>query len=135
MVQTHLPEHATMRLAAAQNYEGFFQEELEIRKLFSFPPFSHLAKIVFSGPGQLATQACAERFRGALVEHLPPAFQFLPVLPCGHPKIQTRFRFQFLIKGTSPSLLSQKLKLVQSALPPKGDIRVLFDINPEMTFF
>ncbi|MBI2743653.1 MAG: primosomal protein N' [Chlamydiales bacterium] len=136
IVQTHMPEHDTMRLATAQNYEAFFQEELEVRKLFNFPPFSHLAKVVFSGSSQAKTQEALERFRSTLITNLPPSFQLMPVVACGHPKIQTRYRFQFLIKGSSPTLLSQKLKLTQQQLPPPpGDIRTLIDINPETTFF
>lgn len=135
IVQTHMPEHEAMRLAASQNYEAFFEEEMKTRKIFSFPPFSHLAKVVFSGPGLQETLNFANSFRAALITHLPPSVELLPVAPCGHPKVQDRFRFQFLIKGSSSSLLSQKLKLVQSQLPSPGEIRTLIDINPETTFF
>ncbi len=135
IIQTHMPEHATMRLAAAQNYEAFFQEELEMRKAFGFPPFCHLAKIVFSGPSQTETLACAQEFRHALISQLPPTFQLLPAVACGHPKMQDRFRFQFLIKGPSSSQLAQKLQLTQRTLPLKRDMRILIDIDPEMTFF
>jgi primosomal protein N' (replication factor Y) len=135
IIQTHMPEHDTLQLAARQNYEAFFHEELKLRELFGFPPFCHLAKVVFSGPSEGETLACAQRFRSALIEQLPPSFQLLPACACGHPKVQKRFRFQFLIKGSSPSLLSQKLKLVQSQYPPKGQIRLLIDIDPETTFF
>ena len=135
IIQTHMPEHATMRLAAAQNYEAFFQDELEMRKLFGFPPFCHLAKVVFSGPSQKETLASAHLFRKTLINQLPPSFQLLPVVACGHPKMQDRFRFQFLVKGASPALLAQKLQLVQRELPPKRELRILIDIDPEMTFF
>jgi primosomal protein N' (replication factor Y) len=135
IIQTHLPTHSTIGHAKNQDYISFFNEEIEARKLFGYPPFCHLARLVFSGTKEESTKEFAQLFRKELISHLPPSFQIMPVVPCGYPKIQERFRFQFLIKGTRSFLLSQKLQLVQQKLPLRGDMRLLIDIDPETTFF
>ncbi len=135
IIQTHMPEHTMLQLAAAQDYEAFFHQELEVRKLFSFPPFCRLAKVVFSGEKLKNVEETGKRFRMKLIQELPPSFQILPLVPCGHPKVRDKFRFQFLIKGARSTLLSQKLALVQQMLPAKRDVRTLVDVDPESTFF
>ena len=49
IIQTCLPENATIQYAANQDYVGFYQEEIAIRELFHYPPFMHMAKLLFSG--------------------------------------------------------------------------------------
>ena len=135
IIQTNMPDHTILKLAAAQDYTAFFQEELEVRKLFNFPPFCHLAKLVFSGEKQQDVEKSALAMRTALIEELPPSFEILPVIPCGHAKVKDKFRYQFLIKGQRPTLLSQKLSLVQKKMPMRRSVRLLIDIDPETTFF
>lgn len=135
IIQTHMPEHAMLRFAAAQDYPAFYREELEVRKLFDFPPFCHLAKVVFSGEDARQVEQTSQHFRNALIRHLPPSVQILPLLPCGHPKVKDKFRFQFLIKGKRSTLLSQKLALVQQEMAPTRKVKTLIDIDPESTFF
>jgi primosomal protein N' (replication factor Y) len=134
IIQTHMPEQTTICHASQGNYEAFFQEELEVRKLFQFPPFCKLAKVVFSGESETETLKKAKEFRDLLIPELPPTFQIQPVVPCGHPKMHGRFRFQFLIKGPQNSFLSQKIQQIQKKFLNQK-IRILIDIDPEMTFF
>ncbi len=134
IIQTHMPEHGTIQRAAQEQFESFFHEELENRKAFGFPPFLHLAKVVFSAEDAHDAKNIAERFRHALIQELPPAFHILPVIPCGHPKAYGKFRFQFLIKGTQRALLSHKLQHVAQAIK-SSKVRTLIDIDPETTFF
>ncbi|MDO4292984.1 MAG: primosomal protein N' [Eubacteriales bacterium] len=47
VIQTYQPEHYSVRYAAAQDYEGFFQEEMLYRELLSYPPASHILAVQF----------------------------------------------------------------------------------------
>ena len=40
VIQTYLPDHYAIQTAAQQDYQQFFQIEIEKRKLFHYPPFS-----------------------------------------------------------------------------------------------
>jgi primosomal protein N' (replication factor Y) len=131
LIQTHLPEHTIMQAAVRQDYVGFYKEEAATRKLFEYPPFAYLAKIVLSGTSSEETHTSLEEMRKLCIRTLPASYQIHPTAPCGYPKVKTRYRFQFLIKGKEriPSLA------FLSAFPLKTSERLLIDIDPLSTFF
>ena len=49
IIQTSLPDNATIQYAARQDYAGFYTEEIAAREMFGYPPFKHMAKLLFSG--------------------------------------------------------------------------------------
>lgn len=42
VMQTYRPEHFSIVEAAAQNYSGFYEEEIKYRQLLGYPPFAYL---------------------------------------------------------------------------------------------
>jgi primosomal protein N' (replication factor Y) len=135
ILQTFIPNHPMLQLAASQNYNIFFEQEVEERKLFFFPPFCRLIKLVFIGPIENAVSAAAAAFHAQLLQCVSKETQLLPLLPSGHPKIKDLYRFQFLIKTTQVLILSEKIQLLRQSftLPPKTSL--LVDIDPTSTFF
>ena len=49
MIQTYVPEHNVITMAAKQDYDGFYQMEIALRKLQNCPPFGDFAVITLSG--------------------------------------------------------------------------------------
>jgi primosomal protein N' (replication factor Y) len=49
IIQTALPNHFSIRQAAQGDYFSFFKEELKLRRLMNYPPFSFIAEILFQG--------------------------------------------------------------------------------------
>ena len=49
VIQTYSPEHYSIRAAAAQDYESFFQRELAYRRLMEYPPSAYLLAVYLSG--------------------------------------------------------------------------------------
>ena len=49
MIQTYQPGHYAVRHASNHDYSGFFQRELQIRQQFSYPPFSHIIRVLITG--------------------------------------------------------------------------------------
>lgn len=45
VIQTYNPDHPTIKLAAAQDYTGFYKSEIAIRRALVFPPFCDIALI------------------------------------------------------------------------------------------
>lgn len=131
-IQTFLPEHPTLRLASLQDYEAFYQAEIEERRLFGYPPFCHLVKLLFSAPDASLAEKSALDAHAFLRAHLPSPIQVLPVGPAGHPKIKDQYRFQFLIKSPKIKDLISTLSHLKTTIP-KVDIKI--DIDPLSTFF
>lgn len=135
IIQTSIPDNATIQYAAHQDYTGFYQEEIAIREFFRYPPFCHMAKILFSGKEPQYTQKVAEEIRGALIRELPASFELTPLVPCGYTKVKDHYRYQFLIRGPSMYPLNQALQTLQKMRPLPRQIKSFVDINPVSTFF
>ncbi len=134
IIQTSLKGHPIFHHASTEDYTSFYQEEIEARELFAFPPFTRLAKLIFSGKNEGHVKQCAEAFYGALVKKLPSSYTLYPVIPSGYAKIKDKFRFKLLIKGKNPLFLTKILQETRNAVYLPRSIRLLIDIDPISTF-
>lgn len=135
IIQTSMPDNSTIQLAAAQDYIKFFEEEIAVRTIFEYPPFTGMAKLVFSGTDERKIAHSAEQYFGALQRMLPEDYKLHPVVPAGRAKIKDKFRFQFLVYGPNSSILSKKIAEVKLSTPLPSQVKILVDINPLSTFF
>ncbi len=116
IVQTEQPDHYSVRYAVAEDYEGFYNEELEYRRMLNYPPFSRLAKLIVEGRDCVRrAQELAGQLGAFGIEVLGPA-RALPRR--GVP------REQLLIRGEED--LPQRLEAALPQLP--RDVRL--DIDP-----
>lgn len=137
IIQTCMPDNRTIQLAANQDYEAFYVEEIQSRQLFGYPPFAQMAKISFSGTHQKQTLHYAEQIRRQLLQQLSPEYKIHPVIPAGHAKVKDKYRFQLLIRGPSIYPINRAFEHVkQEAQPPsQQSVRFSIDVNPTSTFF
>ncbi len=127
-LQTFMPDHPIIQMAKNQDYDPFYRAEIEERKMFSYPPFCHLAKLSFSSVDQEAARKLAEAAQELLKKEFPSTVQVFPVSPAGHPKIKDLYRFQFLIKTPRIGMISEAIKKL-----PTQSMKI--DIDPLSTFF
>ena len=66
MIQTLVPEHQVIRLAANQDYDGFYELEIKLRQVQNAPPFADLATVTFVGQEEAAVLRGAAKFRDSL---------------------------------------------------------------------
>ena len=135
ILQTSLPENEVIQCAATQDFDRFYAQEISIRELFGYPPFSHLVKLTFSSSAGEHAEQSAKKWRQQLIQRLPASFQIHPVIPCGHAKIKDRYRFQFLIKGARTSPISQAFFELSKTLTKDKDLRVSIDVDPTSSYF
>lgn len=135
VIQTCLPENGTIQLAARQDYEAFYSEEIAVRELFHYPPFSAMAKLLISGEKERQVEEAGQQLRAALLTRLPADFELYPVIPAGHAKVKDRFRYQFLIRGPSVQPICRALEALQPKRNLPKSLRLHIDINPLSTFF
>ncbi len=134
IVQTLLPEHSALQHASNQNFTSFYDEEIEIRKMFDYPPFTHLIKCTLVGEEEELTLKKAKEIRSFLCKVLPPEVELMPITPAGHAKIQDKFRFQFLLKMKKVIPIEDKIQTA-TQLMRKDKIRLCIDVDPLSTFF
>ena len=104
MIQTLVPEHAVLQLAASQDYDGFYDLEIRLRKLQHCPPFADLLEITFTGQEEVAVLRGAAKFRDSLLdclklpEYTSESCTVLGPAPCVVPKINYNFRYRLNLK-------------------------------------
>lgn len=135
IIQTCMPENNTIQLAAKQDYLAFFNEELQTRQLFGYPPFKHLVKVAISGEDPKITVEVSERIRQQLSEKLPQTFELFPTVPAGYAKVKNRYRFQFLVRGSNVMAVNHGLEAILQQMKYPKDIKIRIDVNPLSTFF
>ena len=134
ILQTFMPEHPLLNLAAKQDYLAFYESESKERELFGFPPFCRLIKLIFSGPEAPEVEAAGEAFRSALLAATPET-HCLPLVPSGHPKIKDKYYYQFIIKTLKTALLSRQIAILRMTHPLPRKVNILIDVDPISTFF
>ncbi len=131
LIQTINPTHYAVRFASMQDYNGFYEKEIQFRKLMRYPPFSALANILVRSQKQDQAMALS----GELAHVLDPAPEGIKVLgPAEAPvsKLKKEYRYQLLIKAANRKNLNELLqRLRRFALERKWPATALvIDVDP-----
>ncbi|MEL7431449.1 MAG: primosomal protein N' [Chlamydiota bacterium] len=128
LIQTHLPEDPTLLLAQKQDYTPFYEEAIEGRKLFLYPPFSRMIKVLISSPKQNETRLWAERFHQKLGEKLQKEHIY-PITEPAHEKVCGRFRLHILIRTGQINKTSLLVKALLTEIKMPRSLRILVDVD------
>ena len=133
IIQTTDPDNPVLNLAAAQDYDAFFEQEIAYRKLGLYPPFCGLCVIGFAGPKEIEVARAAARF-SALLGQLAAKQPDLPLrvlgpTPGSIEKINDTYRYKLTIKCRSDrrfrDLVRSTLELYeQEKLPSRATVVV-----------
>jgi primosomal protein N' (replication factor Y) len=135
ILQTSVPEHPVIQAAARQDYDAFFKDEVEIRQTFLYPPYAHILKFVFHAEDKEKVLEATHSLAEFLQKQLPPQFICHAALPCGHTKINDKWRFQCLVRGPSVLAVTAAVEqLDKKAKLPTG-VHRFCDVDPTSTFF
>ncbi len=55
-MQTFTPEHESVQFAAQHDYLGFYERAIAQRQEVGYPPFSHMANLVFTDESEEEAQ-------------------------------------------------------------------------------
>ena len=113
LIQTINPDHYAVRMAAAQDYQTFYEKELQFRRMMHYPPFSAMANILV----RTEQQEQALRLSTELGHFLTPAPEKIKILGPAEapvPRLKNEYRYQFLIKAASRKALNELLQRAQS---------------------
>src|SRR5262249_6532051 len=90
VIQTINPEHYAIRFASEQNYSGFYEKEIQFRKLMRYPPFAALANVLIRSPKQEEALAMSAEL-GRLLDPPPEGLKVLGPAEAPVPKLKTEF--------------------------------------------
>ena len=136
VIQTLVPEHRILNLAARQDYDGFYELESSLRRVTQSPPYGDIAHITFTGENEGAVMRGAAMFRDSLDVWLKQngvgEFALLGPAPCPVMKINYNFRYRLTLRCqvTRPVrlMLAQLLRLFQQDKQHRG-VNAWIDVN------
>lgn len=105
ILQTYEKDHYAIRYASQYDFEKFYNEELKLRKIFNYPPFNNIIRIVVSGESEKEVISQSQKAYDAFIYILRKKgynkFDFiLGPNPCSVSRISNKFRWQFIMKDT-----------------------------------
>ncbi|MDE6426081.1 MAG: primosomal protein N' [Ruminococcus sp.] len=137
VLQTFNPEHYIINLAALQDYDSFYNEEITLRRAMIFPPVCDLCIFGFSGRDNMAVQKGAEAVFMLMKQKLDILKPKTPVkvtrpVKCSYEKINGRYRWRIIMKcrntaeirGFISDILKSSVKLKEMK-----DISLFADMN------
>ena len=121
LIQTYHPYHYALRHACAQDYEGFYNEEINYRKNHSYPPFVALASLLVHGPdlGRVRTDSLELRKQLDLANE-DRKCRILGPAPAPLARLKGEHRFQLLIKSRSRKQVREIADAALKAITDKG---------------
>ncbi len=135
VIQTFNEDHPSIRCAIDNNFEGFMEYELELRKSLGYPPFFRMVNIRFSSQH--------EKILYEFVKHIDKkARRFLSDIPvdsleilgpskCPIYRIKNRYRWQMILKSSNLKILHSFVKRLFILIEEKSTkVRFTIDVDP-----
>ena len=137
VIQTMTPGNPVLRLAANQDYAGFYRMEIPLRELNHAPPFRDLLRVTFSSLDEHLAAEAAWRFRQALERELdtlgqPEAFSLLGPAPAAVARVNLYYRYRLTLAGHNSRPLRQRVEALmrQAAKDRKNKgVTISADVN------
>ena len=137
VVQSYLPEHYAVQTAVKNDYDGFYDQELEQRKEAFYPPFAFLIDLKFSSSSKKDVEQEAKKVAESILQSIKAnKIEALVLGPSPSPiaMINKKFRYHVLIKGKSRGQLNKLLKVFNTSYKRKRSVKFNIDIDPNNLF-
>lgn len=117
-IQTYVPEHYVLNLAAEQDYKGFYEEEIALRKVLTYPPFCDICVIGLSSIVESEVAKASQEVINIIKQEISEQNLKIPLRvlgpsKCTLGKINNKFRYRVIIKCRNSS---QFRKLISEVL-------------------
>lgn len=139
IIQTFTPENPTILLAAKQDYDSFYRNEILLRKAMLYPPFSDICMVGFVGDNEDKTQQSAKEFTKMLIDKANKEYPNMPLRVIGYSpaainKINNKFRYKCVMKFRNSSDFRKMLSQLLIAYGKDrrfSSVTAYVDINPD----
>jgi len=138
MIQTMLPEHQVIRLASAQDYDGFYDLEIGLRQMQKYPPFGDIGVVTVFGQDEAGVLRGCVKLRDSLLQCLKqPDFRqevctVLGPAPSPVPKINYNYRYRLTLQcqmtRTLRTLIAHLLRQFSQDKDNRG-VSAFIDVN------
>ncbi len=129
-IQTFTPHSPAVQFARHADFEGFAQQELDQRRIFNYPPNTHVVLIGCRGPHQARAEFALANIAQRLAIELPAGTTMGEPNPSPLEKSHGQYRFQLLLRATKIRALTQHIHRVIQAMTFPQDVIITWDVDP-----
>jgi primosomal protein N' (replication factor Y) (superfamily II helicase) len=131
LIQTVNPDHYAVECAAAQDYEAFYQKEIEYRRAMSYPPFTALANIIVRGAKDEDALSRSAAL-GRLFQPPPEGVRVLGPAAAAVARLKSEYRYQMLVKAASRTKLAAAMAEIRRFVHAEkwNPASVIIDVDP-----
>lgn len=135
IIQSMNPESNIISLAAKQDYEGFYREEIANRKLMIYPPYCDICVVSARASARETAQQAVNAVFDRIKELLNGEYGDMKVIilgpaPASVPRVNHKYRYRMIIKCKNSRRFREMLRTAL-AVRLRGDASVMADMNPE----
>ncbi len=138
IIQTINPDNEIIEFASAQDYVGFYNNEMMMRKLMIYPPYCDLISVSFSGDNENTVALCAKKFFDLLVKYNTNEYKNVKFVVLGPTqakisKINNSYRYRIALKCKNSlkirEMITNILKDINK-ISVYSEVRIGVSINP-----
>ena len=129
VIQGFNMNHYSIVTASQHDYEGFYNEEIKIRKKLKYPPFYNLCYIKICGKDYNLVAKEADKISFYLRDKLENSIILGPSL-ASIPKINNVYYFGIVIKYKNTKEIMKCLRFVDDKYKSNSKVKVEIDLNP-----
>ena len=130
LVQTYSPGRGPVLYACQNRIEDFYGSELAEREMLDFPPFSRLLRLVFRSFNKALAAETARDAVSILSQGAPRGMEIIGPAECPIEKINSSWRFQILLKGSSIVPLQNAARKLLFDYTHNQNVYIEFDVDP-----
>ncbi len=130
IVQTYSPGKGPVLYACQNRIEDFYGSELSEREMLDFPPFSRLLRLVFRSYNKSLAAETARDAVKILKEGAPRGMEIIGPAECPIEKINSSWRYQILLKGSSIIPLQNAARKLLFGYTHNQNVYIEYDVDP-----
>lgn len=113
IIQTYVPEHYSIRTAAAQDYEGFYRQEMGYRKLMMYPPVSRMLGVQVAGKDEVQVSEIMDDLKERIAAGFADEAAVIGPVPASVYKVNDIYRKILYMKQENYDILIRIQKRLQ----------------------
>jgi primosomal protein N' (replication factor Y) (superfamily II helicase) len=130
MIQTINPEHYSIVYAKECDFEKFYNEEIQFRKILEMPPYVRLLRLVIRGKDEKSVGKDCINIAESIKKNLQGNIKLFGPAPCMLQKINNNFRYQVLLKCRKITPLQVILKKSMNEFKINRKNHLEIDVDP-----
>lgn len=131
LVQAFTPHSPSIQFARRHDFDGFAEQELEIRRYLGLPPYAHCAVLTARSTHERRAEFTLQTIHRRLTENPLDGLFVTEVLPSPLVKSHGQFRFQITLRCRIARTLSRHVQAVLAKTPLPDDVTVVFDMDAQ----